>query len=256
MAALTIAGGAVVGAASYAINALATQSEWNWNDFGTAAAVGAVGGALLVGGGALIGAAAFATASTATTLTIGGFAVAGAGSGVIAGEIGYSAGALFAQSNYDSGNMLISSGVAGLAGGLSGGLTGPTTAIGSSVFGAMATNAAINGVAGVSQYSFSQYNNGQQPTLNELSVAFLGSVATSVTTDVAVDLKIHSNGRDPYSLLGAGGDRGSATGQQELRIAGYLQASRSAKEIGVTQAVRSGMISPIANWWAQVAVGR
>ena len=237
----------MIGGAVYAIDLARSGGEWNWKDFGTAALVGAAGGALLAGGGALIGAAAFVSSAAASAVTVAGFAATGAGMGVLGGEIGYTVGNAVTNSEYNSGAMLISAGVGGLAGAISGSVTAPVTSIGSSVFGTMAANAAVNGTAGATQYVLSQLNQGTQPNYAGVSTAFVGSVAASATLDMLYTSTFRSAGQDPYRLLGTGSPQGTPYGQA-LGTLGYQSASRAAPLIGLTQGIRSGFIMPISHY--------
>jgi hypothetical protein len=126
--------GAIAGAAIYAGTTWSSGRAWNNNDYLASVAVGAIGGGL-VGTGIGIGAG------------IATFAAIGAGTGVIGGQLGYSASS---GKDYDSGEMLISAGVGGAAGAMAGGISGGTgLAVAGASFGSgAAASLLMDGITG------------------------------------------------------------------------------------------------------------
>jgi hypothetical protein len=136
--------GAIVGGLIYAGTSMMSGREFKATDFAVAVGVGAVGGGL-------IGTGVGATAGIAT------FAAIGAGSGVIGGELGYSA---TAGNNYDSGDMVIAATASGVAGGITGAV-GASSITGSGT--AFAINLMANGGASAAQYTATEIYHGRTP---------------------------------------------------------------------------------------------
>jgi RHS repeat-associated protein len=206
----TMAGGAVIGAALGA--GIYAATKWykgetiDTTEALQAAAVGAVGGLLIgTGVGAATGVAAIAAI--------------GAGSGVLAGQAGYAASTALTGNRYDSGEMLISATIGGIAGGVSGLIAG---GIGLSVTGgvtravmaeAIRTNlvaqAVINGAASFAQYELMQRYRQEPTTLPDKLRAVGSGVAISLLTGglfgpnvTTPFLESYGNSLNPnYSLL-------------------------------------------------------
>jgi hypothetical protein len=168
--------GAIAGAAIYAGTTWSSGRAWNNNDYLASVAVGAIGGGL-VGTGIGIGAG------------IATFAAIGAGTGVIGGQLGYSASS---GKDYDSGEMLISAGVGGAAGAMAGGISGGTglavAGVSSRVVAAATTkvtiaNAVVYGSASTAQYELTSKYNGQEPTWRGRGASFGSGAAASLLMD-------------------------------------------------------------------------
>jgi hypothetical protein len=134
--------GAVAGGIIYAATTLASGREFSGKDLAVSMGVGAAGGALI---GTGVGAAA----------GIASFAAIGAGTGIIGGQLGYSA---TTGKDFDSGDMVIASAAGGIAGGVTGGV-GASSIAGSGT--AFAINILANGGASAAQYAATQLSNGQ-----------------------------------------------------------------------------------------------
>jgi len=132
------------------------------DDYRTSVIVGSVGGAL-IGGGIGIGSPAISKP------------IIGAGIGVISGQIGYS---ITSGEKYNNDEMLIATAVGGTAGALTSGFSASTT-------GGLLTRAAIDGVAGASQYAFTENANGRMPDAQTALQTGINSSINSLLWDGA-----------------------------------------------------------------------
>ena len=151
--AVTIGIGALVGGIALGVTYAITTDEFDWGECATAAAVGAVAGALIGSGvGAIQGAAMIAAggAAVASTTPIAATIAIGAGTGMAASGGGYMVANRVTGESFDTRDFLVTSGVGAVEGGIS---AIPGIGVGGRV--------AVSGVAGVAESALSDRVHGR-----------------------------------------------------------------------------------------------
>jgi len=151
--AVTIGIGALVGGIALGVTYAITTDEFDWGECATAAAVGAVAGALVGSGiGAIKGAAMIAAggAAVASTIPTGAAMAIGAGTGVVASGGGYMWANRVTGESFDTRDFLVASGVGAVEGGIS---AIPHVGVGGRI--------AVSGVAGVAESALSDRVHGR-----------------------------------------------------------------------------------------------
>jgi RHS repeat-associated protein len=162
--------GAVIGGVSYAIGA-AVRGNFDGMQFAASVGVGIAGGLLVASG---VGLAAGSAMLSAT--------VAGAGIGAVTAEAAYN----LTASEYDTGDMLIATGVGTVAGAASGAL-GATSLAGTTT--GFLTETAINGLAGGSQHLLTELNHGsaldENLLLESATIGLMTAGATGIVSELS-----------------------------------------------------------------------
>jgi RHS repeat-associated protein len=172
---VTIAAGAVIGAVAGAVlyASFVSGPNFDWGDLALAAGVGAAGGALIGTGIAITQGGALFAGLTAQAAAAAAGAASGAGASMASSQVAYTVGA---GDSYNSGDMLVATGVGAGVGAVSGygGVMAPAQAT--------TINVVAGSVGSMAQYAASESLHGYYPTAqgllaNGMLGGFIGGVS-------------------------------------------------------------------------------